>query len=321
MKKILLLSLISFNLFSQNWSTIATNNTCTNRHENSFVAVGNQLVLVGGRGIKPVETFDIKTNLWSKSIDTPIEMHHFQAIEYKKELWIMGAFTGGYPHEAPIANIYIYNLKKKQWRIGPLIPKERQRGAAAVFVYNSKIYMSCGITDGHWDGHVAWLDEYNPKTNTWSQLPDAPHARDHVQAVVINNKIYLAAGRRSSAKINKVFDITEASVDVFDFETNTWATLPEAQNIPTQRAGTSSIVIDNNLVVIGGESGATAESHNEVEVLNTKTMVWEKMPSLIQGRHGTSATILKGNAYIAAGSGRRGGGPELNSIEVFSTKK
>jgi N-acetylneuraminic acid mutarotase len=324
MKNVLLISLFAFVLHvscAQTWETLAPENNCTNRHENALTAIKNKLILVGGRGVKAVESFDLKTNTWTKHIETPIEMHHFQAVTYNNELWVLGAFTGGYPHETPIPNIYIFDVEKNQWRVGPEIPADRRRGAAGVFVHNNKVYIVCGIQDGHWDGHVGWLDEYDPKTNQWKKLPDAPHQRDHVHASVINNKLYVAGGRRSTAKIGQVLNLTEPAVDVFDFKTNQWTTLPESKNIPTKRAGAATVALFDMLLVIGGESDAQVPSHSEVEVFNTKTSSWEKFPSLETGRHGTGAVEVNGKIYIVAGSGNRGGGPELNSIEVLSTER
>lgn len=302
---------------AQSWETVTPENNCTNRHENALAAVKGKLILLGGRGVKPVESFDPKTKKWTKHVDTPLEMHHFQAVTYKDEVWVLGAFTGGYPHETPIPNIYIFNPDKNEWRVGPEIPADRRRGAAGVFVYRDKIYVVCGIQDGHWDGHVSWLDEYDPKTNQWKKLPDAPHVRDHVQAVVIDDKIYVAGGRRSTAKIGQVLNLLEPAVDVYDFKKNQWTTLPESGNLPTLRAGNASIVFDKKLLVIGGESDAQVPAHSEVEALNIKTMEWETLPALNAGRHGTGAVNVNGKVYIVAGSGNRGGGPELNSIEVL----
>lgn len=316
--QVLLLFLLSVGVSAQTLEQIATTNTCTNRHENSFTAVGNELVLVGGRGIKPVETFNPATNTWTKKVATPIEMHHFQALEYKGELWIVGAFTGRYPHETPIPNIYIFNSQKNEWRVGPEIPKDRLRGAAAAFGYRDKIYVLCGITDGHWEGDVAWFDEYDPRTNQWRKLPDAPHVRDHAQAVVIGNKAYIAGGRRSSAKTNETFNLTEVTLDVFDFKANKWSTLPASQNLPTPRAGSYSVAYQNKMLVSGGESGAQVASRGEVEAFDTKALTWAKWPALKRGRHGTGVASLKQKLYVAAGSGNRGGGPELNTIEVFA---
>lgn len=304
-------------VFSQEWRTVSTENTCTKRHENALAAVKGKVILLGGRGMKPVESFDLKTKRWTQHVETPLEMHHFQAVTFNNEVWVLGAFTGRYPHETPIPNIYIFNPEKNEWRKGPEIPSERRRGAAGVFVYKNKIYIVCGIQDGHWDGHVGWMDEYDPKTNQWRRLPDAPHVRDHVQAVVVDDKVYVAGGRRSTARIKQVLNLTEAAVDVYDFKTNAWTTLPESKNLPTQRAGNASVVLGKKVLVIGGESGDQVPAHNEVEAFNTKTMEWETLSPLEQGRHGTGAVTVKGKIYIVAGSGNRGGGPELNSIEVF----
>lgn len=86
----------------QGWETLSTENTCTNRHENALAAVKDKLILIGGRGVKPTESFDINTKKWTKLVETPLEMHHFQAITFNHEVWVLGAFTGGYPHETPI---------------------------------------------------------------------------------------------------------------------------------------------------------------------------------------------------------------------------
>ena len=321
MKKFVFLTSILFASIMSSalkWETLRTETSCTNRHENALAAVKGKLILLGGRGMKAVESFDLKTKRWTKLAETPIEMHHFQAVTYKDEVWILGAFTGRYPHETPIPNIYIFNPEKNEWRVGPEIPADRRRGAAGVFVYKDKIYVVCGIQDGHWDGHVAWLDEYDPGKNIWKKLSDAPHVRDHVQAVVIDDRIYLAGGRRSTARIGQVLNLTEGSVDVYDFKTNAWSTLPASQNLPTQRAGNASVGLGNKLLVIGGESGSQVPAHNEVEALNTKTMRWETLAPLNQGRHGTGAVNVNGKVYIVAGSGNRGGGPELNSVELLS---
>lgn len=313
----LICGLLSFQsaVFSQQWETVPAKNQCTNRHENGLAAVNNRLILLGGRGLKPVESFDLNTRTWTKLADTPLEMHHFQAVTYNNEVWVLGAFTGGYPHETPIPDIYIFNPEKNEWRKGPEIPADRRRGAAATVVHRNKIYLVCGIQDGHWDGHVAWFDEYDPKTNQWKRLPDAPHVRDHVQAAVVGNKLYVAGGRRSTARIGQVLNLTEGAVDVYDFKTNQWTTLESP--LPTQRAGNATVAFGSKVLVLGGESGEQVPAHSEVEAFDTRTGKWETLSPLKQGRHGTGAVNVKGRIYTVAGSGNRGGGPELNSIEAI----
>ncbi len=47
---------------------------------------------------------------------------------------------------------------------------------------------------------------------------------------------------------------------------------------------------------------------------------WDVGIKLIQGRHGTQAVVYKKKVYIAAGSANKGGGPELNDMEMFKVK-
>lgn len=307
----------SLTVHAQSWQPVTTQNTCATRHENAAALVGDSLYAIGGRGMKPLEALNLKTMVWRTLPTPPVEMNHFQAVTYGNEIYVMGAFQGKYPHETALPNIYIYSPKQGTWREGPAIPKERLRGSAGVVVRGDKIYMVCGIIDGHYDGHVAWFDEYDPKTNTWKRLSDAPRTRDHISAALVGDKLVLAGGRNSTAKINKVLETTIAEVDVYDFKTGRWETLPSTSNIPTQRAGATAVTQGGKVWVIGGET-VQLLAHNEAEVLDLKTNKWTAGPTLKQGRHGTQAVVHAGKIYIVAGSANHGGGPELNTVEVLT---
>lgn len=136
--------------------------------------------------------------------------------------------------------------------------------------------------------------------------------------MVIGHQLYCAAGRRTSVKTNELIQLTVPEVDVFDFKTRAWRTLPAAQNLPTPRAGTTAVVWKEKLVIIGCESIAQKESHHEVEAFDPKTAIWTKLPNLATGRHDTGAVSYKNKIYIAAGAANRGGGPDQNTIEVLN---
>jgi len=286
------------------------------RHEASFVEANGKFYLLGGRRNQEISIFNPETNAWTSGTKPPIELHHFQGFSYKGDIYVAGAQTGVYPREKSLPEMYIYRTGQDSWEKGPSIPQERVRGSAGAVVYKNKLYMVCGIIDGHWDGHVTWFDCYNFKTGKWETLPDAPRPRDHFNAVVCNDKLYLIGGRVTSGSIGKVFDLTIAEVDVFDFKTGRWSTL--ASPVPTQRAGSTTICINNKILFTGGESTKQKLAHNEVECLDTKTGKWCSLPSLITGRHGTQLIWFKNKLFIASGCGSMGGQPELNTIECFS---
>ena len=306
------------------WQTIASTTMPSLRHENAYIAVGDRFYLVGGRGERAVEIYDPATQTWETGSTPPFQMHHFQAAAFDGKIYVMGAFTENFPAEKPIPNIYIYDPANDAWTMGPEIPEDRRRGAAGVVVYNDQFYIVCGIQNGHLDGHVNWLDRYDPATDTWTQLADAPRARDHFHAAVLDGKLYAAAGRRSWHATGQVFQLTENAVDVYDFATDTWTTL-EA-NLPTERAGTGAVAYNDHLVVLGGESGrrlpedgdeGPPTAHFEVEAYHPATGTWVTLPPMIEGRHGTQAIVHNNQIYIAAGS-RTLGGTEINSHEVYS---
>src|SRR5690606_39742676 len=93
----------------------------TARHESGMAPANGNLYLLGGRGQRPVEEYNPKKDLWTVKTDAPMEMHHFQAVAYNNEIYVLGAFTGDFPHEKPIPHIYIYNPAKNEWREGPAL--------------------------------------------------------------------------------------------------------------------------------------------------------------------------------------------------------
>ncbi|MBX2871800.1 MAG: hypothetical protein KTR30_06870 [Saprospiraceae bacterium] len=303
------------------WQRLLTNNRSNRRHESAFVELDGKFYALGGRNTNKVDIFDPTTNTWSSGAESPIEMHHFQAIAFQGEIWVIGAFTGPYPKEEPIEFIHVYNPTADRWRIGGKLPEGRERGAAGVAVYKDKIYLLCGNTEGHFTGHNTWFDEFDPKTRTWKPLTDAPNTRDHFQSAIIDGKLYAAGGRNTSAKTKQVMNQTISAVDVYDFSTGQWSSLPGSSKFPTLRAGTTSIVHGDRLIVMGGESDTQVPAHSEVEAYDVSEGKWHTLAPMLTGRHGTQAILYKGKVYIAGGSADRGGGPELKSIDVWEMER
>lgn len=300
------------------WSKVSTNGQPTARHEAAFVAVGNKAYLLGGRGIKPVDIYDPATRSWTSGAESPVEIHHFQPVVVNEEIYLLGAMTGGYPGETPLPEVYIYSPAKDAWRTGATIPEGRRRGGAGTVLHDGKIYLVCGIVDGHRGGHVAWLDVYDPATDSWEQLPDAPRPRDHFQAVVANGNLYALAGRTTVAATNP-FANTIGEVDVYNFASGSWSTLSDT--LPTHRAGNAALLHGGDILVAGGESTAHEVAHNEVEALSVATGTWSARDTLQRGRHGTGLVALDGQLIMASGCGNRGGSPELSDVIARSYQK
>ncbi len=303
------------------WIDKNENENYTARHECSFVQAGDKFYLLGGReNAKTIDKYDYNSNSWiSLTNSAPFEFNHFQATEYQGLIWVIGAFgDNNYPTEKPEEFIWIFNPATENWIQGPEIPQERQRGSAGLVVYNDKFYIVGGNTDGHNGGTVAWFDEYDPVNGTWTNLIDAPRARDHFHAAIVGNKLYVIGGRLSGGA-GGVFKPLVSEVDVYNFTTNSWSTLPSQSNIPTPRGAPSVVNYNEKLLVIGGEveneliNGENFSGALKItEELDPQTGNWKRVEDLNHQRHGTQAIVSGQGVYILAGSPQLGGGSQKN---------
>lgn len=311
------LILSSGQVSANTWLDLDENEGYTARHEASLVQAGDRFYLFGGReNPQTLDTYNYTDDQWTTSAPVPIPFNHFQATEYQGLVWIIGAFKdNGFPREKPAEYIYTYDPANDVWNRGREIPLERRRGSAGLVEYQGKFYVVGGNTIGHNGGYVPWFDVFDPQTGSWSTLPDAPNARDHFHATVVNNKLYAAGGRLSGGD-GGTFAPTIAEVDVYDFATGKWSTLPNSGDLPTPRAGTSTVTFDGKVVVIGGEGNGRA--YDTVEQLDPNTNLWTEIASMNHARHGTQAIVSGNGIFTAMGSPRQGGGRQHN-LEAFNS--
>lgn len=303
---------VAQDLNSSTWENVEYSGHVIDREENSCVKYGDELIFLGGRGVLPVASLNLTTGECVTKGVTPFEIHHFQAVLFEDLVYVVCAQTGKFPRETPLECVMIYDPATDEWREGDAIPKNRRRGSAGCALYNDKIYVVSGVIDGHWDGHVTWFDEYDPKSGKWRKLPDAPHARDGFEVAVVGDKLYCVGGRMTRAKTGEIFTLTVPEVDVYDFKSGKWSTLPN--KIPTPRAGASTVVVGDKIVVIAGET-IQPLAHDECEVLDTKSGEWSVIAPLGYSRHATTAVNVGDAIYIGAGAGLRGGMPHEPTVE------
>ncbi len=312
---------------SDEWTAQTDDENYTARHECSFVQAGDKFYLFGGReNSADLDVYDYDSKTWSTiGGSAPADFNHFQAVEHQGLIWVIGAFKdNGFPNEMPTDFVWAYNPATNSWTQGPAVPTNRKRGSAGLVVYNNKFYVVGGNTIGHNGGYIPWFDEFDPVTGLWTTLTDAPRARDHFHAGVIDDKLYVAGGRLSGGP-GGTFNPLIAEVDVYDFTEGTWSTLPSAQNIPTPRAAASVAVLENELYVIGGEieddlQGNTInDAVKTTEAFNPITGNWTSKADLILERHGTQAISSGNGIHLAAGSSSKGGGGTTKNMEFYGS--
>ena len=212
----------------------------------------------------------------------------------------------------------MYNPASEQWIQGMEIPESRKRGSGGLSVYNNKFYLVGGNNIGHSGGYVPYFDEFNPQSGTWTELDDAPRARDHFQAAVIGDKLYAVGGRLTGGP-EGLFEPQVPEVDVYDFNTSSWSTLDASSNLPNPRAGLGVVVFNNEIFTIAGETTFNRVDNgavNIVESFNPTNGLWTTRNSLNFTRHGIQAIASGDGIHVAGGS--EGGFP-IRNMEFYDT--
>lgn len=301
---------------SPKWATVSTTGEPTGRHEACFVMVKGKGYLLGGRGSrKPVDVFDPATRTWTRRDGAGVELHHMQCVAVGSRVYVVSAWTGGYPNESSQDKIYIYDTKKDEWSTKPGLVERRRRGGAAAVLHKGKIYVTHGNRGGHGSQAktLGWMDAYHIASNTWeTNLPNAPHPRDHTGGAIVNGKLCVAGGRDGG--VDDFFNSPVLPTDCYNFETAEWET---HDDIPAGRAGAAyGATCDGSMMIAGGEGDGKA--FNNVDVYDG--LSWTSAPSLQVGRHGSGLAVAScecGQIVIASGAKSQGGGKEITSTEIY----
>jgi len=295
------------------WTQLAS--STLERHEIQYVELDGKLYLTGGRGDLLHEVYDPTTNTWSTAAPLPFEVTHTQAVVHDGEYWLMGGLEGPWT-DFHIDTVVSYNPTTNAWTTHQTMAADRARGGGGAVVHDGKIYVAGGLRDdntgtGHFGTSTKMFDVYDPATDTWTQMPDMPRERDHFQAVIHNGKLYAVGGREGGDA--GFFNQTIAEVDVFDFATNTWSTLPTT--LPTPRAAAGTVLIGDEIIVIGGEGNGQA--YDTVEAYNIVTGTWRTLTPAPIARHGAQAAVFNNEIYIVAGSTVQGANATSETVKQY----
>ncbi len=128
-------------------------------------------------------------------------------------------------------------------------PMSVPRRTFGIAVYQNKIYVIGGAsgTDPNTGSDIlcSFNEVYDPLTDTWSTNGSLPTPRRGLDAIVVDDKIYLIGGYRYISGRIQEFNTNE----VYDPSTGTWTTKTP---LPTSTSFYASAVFDNKIYVIGG---------------------------------------------------------------------
>jgi RHS repeat-associated protein len=159
----------------------------------------------------------------------------------------------------------VYDAASNTWETKASMTYPRMHLGAAVTV-SGKLYAVGGAAAEGNGVAYAYIEEYNPLTNTWTTKSSTNFtARSQLAVVAVGDTVYAIGGRLSNS--SSATNLVQA----YNPATNTWTT---KANLPVARMDAGAAVIDGKIYVVGGRSAYGGLPQNTVYEYNPSTNVW-----------------------------------------------
>ena len=164
----------------------------------------------------------------------------------------------------------------------------------------NSIYCGAGYTGSVDTSRLVF--QYNPKQDTWSQLPICPSV--HFGLTQLDGKLVTVGGRTidQPISINNVYIFQESET----WENSIIPPLPTARMYPTAVNYKSTIVVSGGVTDWKTDTRTTA-----VEVFQTKTYQWHHAEPLQVAHSSMSCAVVDGTFYLIGGT--RSDGPSRHT--------
>jgi N-acetylneuraminic acid mutarotase len=267
--------------------------------ETAAVALDAKIYVVGGfnteRGLlRAVQIYDTVSCTWSEGPEMPRAVHHANLAVVDGTLYVVGALEGN--DFEPIRDVWSWTPGQgDRWNELAPMPTGIGRGSAVAGVIDGTIYLAGGFNGEA----VTTVSSFEPSSGVWrTDLPPLPQPREHACGGAVAGTLYVMGGRRG----------TIASIVATVFAYTPGGAWEERPAMPTARGGTACGVLDDRIVVIGGEGKPRTQTgvFDEVEEFTPATGAWRTLAPMPAPRHGMAAAAWGGRIYVPGGAARDG---------------
>nr|PZN13951.1 MAG: hypothetical protein DIU78_26735 [Pseudomonadota bacterium] len=169
----------------------------------------------------------------------------------------------------------------------PDLPSTRQEHS--VVALRGEVYVIAGFAGGSVTDSI---DAYDPVSKTWRHVGEVPEPAQHLNAAVVNDKLYIAGYYYGSS-----FSQTRPNVYEYDPDTGDW-TRKRDMPMGTDRASACVAVLDGKIYLFAGARGNTVADSSYYDVAADE---WHELPPLPEPREHCAAAAIDGKLYVAAG--------------------
>jgi N-acetylneuraminic acid mutarotase len=214
------------------------------------VAVNGAIYAIGGGNggaMSVVEAYDPVKDAWERRSNMPTSRWALSASDANGIIYAIGGGAGQAGGLAPLSTVEAYNPETDKWEEKADMPTPRD--ALSSSTVNGKIYAIGGRPGYPGRGTpFSTVEEYDPKTDKWTQKTDMPTPRWGLSTCVVNGKIYAIGGNNGNAPLS--------TMEIYDPVTDKWI---KETDMPTARYDFSASVVNGKIYAIGGHGVAVEE--------------------------------------------------------------
>ena len=200
-----------------------------------------------------VFTFDRGMKSWNCGPDLPEPRAEFAAGNIDGTVIVtagrkkIAQWTGSRDDHTIDPETFLLKSGARSWDTGAPIPTPRMSCAAVVL--NGRLHVLGGQVQtgkGISYRNVAAHEAYDPKTDTWEQLPPLQRPAAGIAAAVWGDKIYVLGGEEDKEPY-EVYD----NVFVYDPAIGSWSV---EKNLPEPLHGHGAVAMDDGIHILGGST-------------------------------------------------------------------
>jgi len=275
-----------------------------------------------GGGCPPgmVYEYDGATDKWTKKKNWPVPTHHQAQAAFNGKLYIFGGCLRAITGEAGTTNVWEFDPVANSYKA--MAPMPVKRCSAKAETVNGKIYVIGGLEpleNGHGTRVTGRNEMFDPVANTWTERSPMPTARNHAYSGVVNNKIYVIAGRIGAGNIPATTNVD--IVEEYDPATNLWGVIKQRK--PTASSGGGEATYNGKIYVAGGEwqTRAFNAAYRALERYDPVADTWEVLPSMPVAVHGNALGFIGNKLHTVSGKMEGGGAADMtgNSPHPYAT--
>jgi N-acetylneuraminic acid mutarotase len=224
-----------------------------------------------------------------------------------KDIYIAGGFLSPTYQVRTTEQVERYDTVRDQWQLVKSMPLALNHASAVS--YGGQLYVLGGYTNGFAsltgaallaNSSDAFL-RYDPETDSWSEMPRMPIARETPAAAVIGDKLYVVGGRSLPLITSYTTSMGLLKrLDIFDFTTGEWTPGPD---MAIAREHVAGAVADGAFYALGGRSsfdqGVGAVPAVERYIPSQRR--WERVADMSVAHNGFGAVTVGGRIIVFGG--------------------